>query len=52
MIDPAIMLIVRELIVQLYTHEKLINNTLIGFGILLLCLGIVRTMALVVSPES
>lgn len=51
MIDPAIIFIVRELIVQLYAHEKLLNNTLIGFGILLLCLGIVRTMALVFSPE-
>jgi uncharacterized membrane protein (DUF373 family) len=50
MIDPAIIFIVRELIVQLYAHEKLVTNTLVGFGILLLCLGIVRTMALIFSP--
>ena len=34
MIDPAIIFIVRELIVQLYAHNKLINGTLIGFGLL------------------
>jgi len=50
MIDPAIIFIVRELIVQLYTHEKLMNSTLVGFGILLLCLGIVRSLALLFSP--
>lgn len=52
MIDPAIIFIVRELIVQLYAHEKMMNNTLIGFGILLLCLGVIRSLALVFSPES
>jgi len=51
MIDPAIIFIVRELIVQLYAHEKMVNSTLIGFGILLLCLGAIRTMALMFSPE-
>lgn len=51
MIDPAIIFIVRELIVQLYTHEKMMNSTLIGFGILLLCLGVVRSLALLFSPE-
>lgn len=52
MIDPAIIFIVRELIVQLYTHEKTINTNLVGFGILLLCLGIIRSLALIFSPES
>lgn len=51
MIDPAIIFIVRELIVQLYTHQKLENSTLIGFGILLLCLGVIRSLALIFSPE-
>ncbi len=51
MIDPAIVFIVRELIIQLYAHEKMGCNTLVGFGILLLCLGLVRSMALMFSPE-
>ena len=51
MIDPAIIFIVRELIVQLYTQDNMANNTLIGFGILLLCLGVIRSMALLFSPE-
>ena len=51
MIDPAIIFIVRELIIQLYAHEKMGGNTLIGFGILLLCLGVVRSMALLFSPD-
>ncbi len=51
MIDPAIIFIVRELIIQLYTHENLKNNTLVGFGILLLCLGIIRSLALLFSPQ-
>jgi len=51
MIDPAIIFIVRELIVQLYVHDNIVNRTLIGFGILLLCLGVVRSLALLFSPE-
>lgn len=51
MIDPAIIFIVRELIIQLYTHERLENNALAGFGILLLCLGVIRSLALLFSPE-
>lgn len=51
MIDPAIIFIVRELIIQLYAHDKLLNSNLIGFGILLLCLGVVRSLALLFSPE-
>lgn len=51
MIDPAIIFIVRELIVQLYTHDKNLNTNLIGFGVLLLCLGVIRSLALVFSPE-
>jgi uncharacterized membrane protein (DUF373 family) len=51
MIDPAIIFILRELIVQLYTHADLANRTLVGFGVLLLCLGVVRSLALLFSPE-
>jgi uncharacterized membrane protein (DUF373 family) len=51
MIDPAIIFILRELIVQLYTHAGLANRTLVGFGALLLCLGVVRSLALLFSPE-
>ena len=51
MIDPAIIFIIRELIIKLYTHDELINSTLVGFGILLLCLGMIRTLALLISPE-
>jgi len=52
MIDPAIIFIVRELIIQLYTHQKLESSALISFGVLLLCLGIIRTLALVISPKN
>lgn len=52
MIDPAIIFIVRELIVQLYAHEKLTTSSLTGFAILILCLGIVRSLALIFSPKN
>jgi len=51
MIDPAIIFIVRELIVQLYTHHQMGHTTLWGFAGLLLCLGIIRSLAVVFSPE-
>ena len=51
MIDPAIIFIVRELIVLLYRQSKLVNTELIGFGILLLCLGVIRSLAIVYSPK-
>jgi uncharacterized membrane protein (DUF373 family) len=51
MIDPAIIFIIRELIVMLYSHAPLVGNTLIGFAVLLLALGTVRTMAVVFSPK-
>jgi uncharacterized membrane protein (DUF373 family) len=51
MIDPAIIFIIRELIIKLYSQDELINSTLIGFGILLLCLGMIRTLALLISPQ-
>ena len=50
MIDPAIIIIVRELIVKLYSHAEVTERTLVGFGVLLLCLGVIRTMAVCFSP--
>jgi uncharacterized membrane protein (DUF373 family) len=51
MIDPAIIFIIRELIVMLYSHTPLVGGTLIGFAVLLLALGTVRTMAVIFSPK-
>jgi uncharacterized membrane protein (DUF373 family) len=51
MIDPAIIFIIRELIVMLYSHTPLVGGTLIGFAVLLLSLGTVRTMAVIFSPK-
>ena len=51
MIDPAIIFIIRELIIKLYTHDPLLNSTLIGFSVLLLCMGIIRSLAIVFSPK-
>ncbi len=51
MIDPSIIFIVRELIVKLYMHQELSGNVLISFGILLLSLGVIRTLAILVSPD-
>jgi|WetSurMetagenome_2_1015567.scaffolds.fasta_scaffold896096_1 uncharacterized membrane protein (DUF373 family) len=51
MIDPAIIFIIRELIVMLYSHTPLIGSTLLGFAVLLLALGTVRTLAVVFSPK-
>jgi len=52
MMDPFIIFVVRELIVILYTHENVAWQTNIGFSILILSLGIVRTLAVIYTPES
>ena len=52
MMDPFIIFVVRELIVILYTHEKITWQNLIGFSTLILSLGIVRTLAVIYTPES
>jgi len=52
MMDPFIIFVVRELIVILYTHEKVAWQNIIGFAILVLSLGIVRTLAVIYTPES
>jgi uncharacterized membrane protein (DUF373 family) len=51
MLDPAIVFIVRELIVKLYTLETCGNIPLVGFAVLLFCLGIIRTLAILYSPD-
>jgi len=50
MIDPAIMFVIRELIMKLYDHETLTSQGLFGFGFLIVCLGVVRTLAVRFSP--
>ena len=51
MIDPSIVFVVRELIVNLYKNGNLSWSALIGFGCLILSLGIVRTLAVCFSPK-
>jgi uncharacterized membrane protein (DUF373 family) len=50
MIDPAIMFVIRELIVKLYDQQGINWQGLSGFGFLIVCLGIVRTLAVRFSP--
>ena len=52
MMDPLLIFVVRELIVILYAHEMVGWGKIIGFAALILSLGIVRTLAVVFSPES
>lgn len=52
MMDPFIIFVVRELIVILYAHEQVSWTVLIGFSLLILSLGIVRTLAVVHSPKN
>jgi uncharacterized membrane protein (DUF373 family) len=50
MIDPAIVFVIRELIVKLYGEENLGWQNIAAFGFLLLCLGIIRSLAVIFSP--
>jgi uncharacterized membrane protein (DUF373 family) len=50
MIDPAIVFVIRELIVKLYDQDTFHWHALFGFGFLILCLGAVRTLAVNFSP--
>ncbi|MCX5849597.1 MAG: phosphate-starvation-inducible PsiE family protein [Deltaproteobacteria bacterium] len=51
MIDPAIVFVIRELIVKLYGEQNMIWETITAFGFLLLCLGIIRSLAIKYSPS-
>jgi uncharacterized membrane protein (DUF373 family) len=52
MMDPFIIFVVRELMVILYTPEKIVWQDLVGFSVLIMSLGIIRTLAVVYTPES
>lgn len=51
MVNPAIVFVIRELIVKLYGQEGVQWQTLMAFGFVILCLGAVRAMAVHFSPE-
>ncbi|NJB69370.1 uncharacterized membrane protein (DUF373 family) [Desulfobaculum xiamenense] len=51
MIDSALVFVIRELLVSLYTQGHTEWHLLASFGILVLCLGIVRTLAVRYSPQ-
>jgi uncharacterized membrane protein (DUF373 family) len=51
MIDPAIVFVIRELIVKLYGEQNMSWETITAFGFLLLCLGIIRSLAVKYSPS-
>jgi uncharacterized membrane protein (DUF373 family) len=50
MIDPAIVFVIRELIMKLYDQQNINGQTLFGFGFLILSLAVARTMAVKFSP--
>lgn len=51
MIDPAIVFVIRELIVKLYDTRQLEWQTLMALGFVVICLGVVRTLAVTFSPD-
>lgn len=51
MIDPAIIFVIRELIVKLYGDQNMPWETIVAFGFLLLCLGVIRSLAVKYSPS-
>ncbi len=51
MANPAIVFVLRELIVKLYGQESLPWQTLMAFGFVILCLGAVRALAVHFSSE-
>lgn len=50
MLDPAILFVIRELIVALY-REHYDWATMLGFSALILTMGVCRTLAIKFSPE-
>ena len=50
MIDPAIVFVIRELIIKLYDQQSFQWTMPVAFGLLILCLGIVRSLAVYFSP--
>ncbi len=51
MIDPAIVFVIRELIVKLYDTGHLQWEILMALGFVVICLGVVRTLAVQFSPD-
>lgn len=51
MMDPFIIFVVREFMVILYSHEQVHWENIFGFAALILSLGVVRTLAVVFSPD-
>lgn len=51
MVNPAIVFVIRELIVKLYGQEDIPWQTLMAFGFVILCLGAVRALAVKFSPR-
>ena len=51
MVSPAIVFVIRELIVKLYGQESISWQMLMAFGFAILCLGGVRALAVHFSPE-
>lgn len=51
MMDPFIIFVGRECLVMLYSHQHMTWQTMLGFSALMLSLGLVRTLAVVFSPE-
>lgn len=50
MLDPAIVIVIRELIVSLYRGHGMNGTTIAGFSLLILSLGVVRSLAVHFSP--
>lgn len=51
MVNPAIVFVIRELIVKLYGQKNMPWQTLTAFGFVILCLGAVRALAVKFSPR-
>lgn len=51
MIDPAIIFVIRELIVKLYNTEHIQWQIPMALGFVVICLGVVRTLAVQFSPD-
>ena len=51
MIDPAIIFVIREIIVKLYNTEHIQWQIPMALGFVVICLGVVRTLAVQFSPD-
>ena len=51
MIDPAIIFVIREIIVKLYNTKHIQWQIPMALGFVVICLGVVRTLAVQFSPD-